>query len=141
MDSIPENVINKTLYKKAKNEADKIYARPGLYKSAFIVKKYKELGGKYSTEQKPETTGIRRWLKKEKWIAVLPYLESGKEVVCGSQDNKNIACRPLIRATEDTPITLPELLKIHSKTKLISLAKEKEKNPNKRINWKEGTIS
>jgi len=38
---VPENVLNPRLYKKAKKIADDTYKKPGLFKSAFIVKKYK----------------------------------------------------------------------------------------------------
>lgn len=139
---IPENVVNKALYKKVKEESDKIYKRPGLYRSAWIVKEYVARGGKYTTP-KPESDneGIRRWLKKERWVSVLKFLQEGKEIECGSLQGEKIACRPMVRASKDTPITLPELLKIHSKQKLISLAKQKEQSQDKRIDWKNGTIS
>lgn len=137
---IPDNIINKALYKSVKEEAKKKYARPGLYRSAWIQKTYKEKGGSYKEDKPPSSQGIQRWLKKEQWIAVLPYLLKGEVIQCGADDGKNIACRPLIRATADTPPTLPELLKIHTRAKLIKLAMEKEKNKTKRINWKAGTI-
>jgi hypothetical protein len=135
---IPDNVLNPVLYRKAKADADIKYARAGLYKSAWIVKRYTELGGNYTG--KPSGQGIKRWLDKEDWISVIPYLRDKQIVKCGSADGKLIACRPMVRANDKTPITLPELLKIHSKAKLLDLAKEKE-NSNKRINWKAGTIS
>jgi hypothetical protein len=31
--------------------ADKIYSKPSAYKSGYIVKKYKELGGTYSGDK------------------------------------------------------------------------------------------
>jgi hypothetical protein len=136
---IPDNVLNPVLYRKAKTEADVKYARAGLYRSAWMVKRYTELGGKYSG--KPSSQGIKRWLDKEEWISVIPYLRDRKIVKCGSADGELIACRPMVRANDKTPITLPELLKIHTKDKLLKLAGEKDKNPAKRINWKAGTIS
>ena len=136
---IPDNVINKQLYELIKKQADKKYKRDGLYKSAWIVKAYTEAGGMYSG--KPSPGGIRRWLDKEDWVSVIPYLRDKQIVKCGSADGKLIACRPMVRANDKTPITLPELLKIHSRDKLLKLALEKEKNPAKRINWKAGTIS
>ena len=42
--SIPDNILNPALYKKAKELADKTYKRHGLFKSAFIQKKYQEFG-------------------------------------------------------------------------------------------------
>jgi hypothetical protein len=140
MSDIPDNVVNKRLYQNVKDEAGIKYKRPGLYKSAWIVKTYVDRGGKY-TGPKPEgNKGINRWLKKEEWIQVLPYLLSNEKVTCGSSEGDNIACRPMVRASKNTPITLPELLKLHSKDKLIKLARQKENNPDKRINWKSGTI-
>lgn len=134
-----DNILNKDLYEKAKKEADKIYKRHGLYKSAFIQKKYKELGGKYKNEKTSNKKGINRWLKEEQWVEVLPYL-NGEKVVCGSSEGGK-ACRPLKRYNDKTPITLPELIKLHGKEKLKKLVKEKIANMDKRINWKKGTIS
>jgi len=42
---IPKNVENPTLYKEARKIADNTYERPSAYKSMYIVRKYKELGG------------------------------------------------------------------------------------------------
>ena len=47
-----DNILNPKLYEKAKKEADKVYSRHSAYKSMFISKKYKELGGKYKTTKK-----------------------------------------------------------------------------------------
>ena len=53
--------IDTKLYKRVKDMADKKFKSPtGVYKSSWIVKKYKDLGGKYSS-------GLKRWYK-EKWI-------------------------------------------------------------------------
>jgi len=40
------NIDNPTLYEKVKFIADNLYDKPSAYKSGFIVKTYKELGGK-----------------------------------------------------------------------------------------------
>ena len=66
--------------------------------------------------------------------------KNGTIIKCGIKPNGK-ACRPLIRINKDTPITIPELLKIHSKDKLIKLVKQKEVDMDKRINWKSGTIT
>jgi hypothetical protein len=66
-----DNIINKALYQKVKKEADEKYAKPGLYKSAWIQKRYKELGGKYREEKPSSGVGVQRWLKREKWTQVL----------------------------------------------------------------------
>ena len=45
---IKNEVINPELYQKAKQIADEKYSKPSAYKSGFIVKTYKDLGGTYS---------------------------------------------------------------------------------------------
>ena len=53
MSKIPDNVLNPKLYKKAKEEADKKFEdKTSAYKSMWISKKYKDLGGKYSGKKK-----------------------------------------------------------------------------------------
>jgi hypothetical protein len=130
-----ENIVNKKLYQKAVSEADAKYKRDGLYKSAYIQKRYKELGGLYRNPKPDAGTGITRWLKKEQWVQVLPYLNDNKVIQCGSTENKNIACRPLVRANSKTPITIGEAIQKHGITKIKELAMKKERNPNIRIDW------
>ena len=60
-------VDNQKLYDKVKQEADKIYEKPSAYKSGYIVKKYKELGGTYTSDKKPKD--LERWFD-EKWSDV-----------------------------------------------------------------------
>jgi len=133
-----DNIANPRLYLRAKQDADLKYAKDGLYKSAYIQKRYKELGGKYKTP-KPSQPPISRWLS-EKWIQVLPYLD-GKIIQCGSSnDSKNIACRPIIKF-KGTPITIDEVIAKHGKAKVKELAMKKEKNKSWRVDWVNGTIS
>ena len=44
---IPENVVNPALYKEAFKMAQESYDRPSAYRSMYIVRKYKDLGGQY----------------------------------------------------------------------------------------------
>lgn len=44
---VPKNVVNRALYIEAKKSADEVYKRHSAYKSMYIGKKYKELGGTY----------------------------------------------------------------------------------------------
>ena len=137
--NIPENVLNPDLYIKAKETADKKYKKHGAYKSMFIVSEYKRLGGKYSGKKpSKKEKGVSRWITEE-WIQVIPYLESGKKISCGSGADKK-GCRPSKRISDKTPITIQELLKIHSKELLLKLAREKKRDMKKRINWKAGKI-
>ena len=137
---VPDNVLNPELYRQAKKEADEKYKRSGLYKSAWLVRRYTALGGKYSGT-KPKNTGINRWLKSEDWIQVIPFITKDEKIQCGSTEGKQIACRPSKRATKDTPITIQECIEKHGKKKVLQLARHKERNPDSRINWVSGTIS
>jgi hypothetical protein len=126
------------MYKKALKKANEVYG-PGssIYRSSYIVKMYKEEGGKIKNKKSPKL-GLSRWFKEE-WVQVVPYLEKGVKIECGGRkDSLNLgkACRPLYLITKDTPITIDELLDIHSKKDIIKVAKQKEKNPEKRLYWK-----
>lgn len=135
---IPKNIINKSLYSKAKSKANKKYGtKTGAYKSMYIVKEYKKMGGKYSGAKKKQS-GTSRW-NKEKWVQVIPYVKSGKIVSCGSSNKKNKACRPT-RKLKGTPITLQESIKKLGKKKVLQLARVKNKNMSKKVYWKTGKI-
>lgn len=129
-----EKILNPKIYEKARKEADKVYEKNSAYKSMFISKKYKELGGKYKTEKR-KSGSTDNWTKEE-WIQVIPYLKNGEKIACGKDNKKNKVCRPFKRINKDTPITLPELLKLHSKKDLINLSNKKIKDMNGRVYWK-----
>jgi len=83
---------NQALYDKVKREADDKYAKPSAYKSGWIVKTYKDRGGKYSG--KKEVKGLTRW-----------YKEDWKDV-----GNKEYPVyRPTRRVNKDTPLTADEI--------------------------------
>ena len=126
-----ENVLNPKLYEKAKKKADEVYKKHSAYKSMYIQKTYMDMGGKYKVKGK----GLATW-RKEEWIQVKPYLESGKKLVCGGAERKNKVCRPLKRINDKTPITIEELLKLHSKKDLINLANKKIRDMKGRVFWK-----
>ena len=83
---------NPNLYNQVKAEADKIYKKPSAYKSGYIVKKYKELGGEYLDDKKPKN--LKRWFS-EKWQDV------------GHQSYP--VYRPTIRISKLTPLTADEI--------------------------------
>jgi hypothetical protein len=85
-------IDNPELYSKAKKIADEKYSKPSAYKSGFIVKKYKELGGTYTDDKKPKN--LERWFK-EKWkdIGGLEYP----------------VYRPTKRINKKTPLTPDEI--------------------------------
>lgn len=97
---------NPELYKKVKAYADTIYAKPSAYKSGFIVKKYKELGGEYIDDKKPKD--LKRWFK-EDW----------KDV--GGLDYP--VYRPTKKVSKKTPL-IPDEIKPSNLKKQILLKQE-----------------
>tara|TARA_A100001015_G_C15032750_1_gene734259 strand:- start:1907 stop:2467 length:561 start_codon:yes stop_codon:yes gene_type:complete len=158
---MPGHPLKKKLYESVKSEAKQIFKKwPSLYASAWLSKEYKRRGGTYSsspmqikksyTKKSPTkrsrsrspstaTIGVNRWFREE-WIQVLPYVKYGKKVACGSKKDAPKACRPLKRITDQTPITIPELVKIHGKEKLLNMAQKKINDMNGRLYWKSGTF-
>jgi hypothetical protein len=85
-------ILNPDIYKKAKLIADEKYSKPSAYKSGYIVKMYKELGGKYADDGKPKN--LKRWFKEEwKDVADLDYP----------------VYRPTKRVDKNTPLTPDEI--------------------------------
>jgi len=84
---------NIKLYEKVKKYADSIYAKPSAYKSGFIVRKYKELGGTYIDDKKPKN--LKRWFM-ESWGSV-------------ANDNQYPVYRPMKRINSHTPLTIYEI--------------------------------
>lgn len=125
---------NSDAYKKALNEANKIYgSKSNIFRSSFIVQKYKQYGGIYKEQRKKKNEELTRWFNEE-WISIIPYLEKNKIVKCGSPEG-NEGCRPLYRVSSKTPITIDELLKIHNKNDILKMAYFKKINPDIRVDW------
>ena len=114
--------VNTALYAKVKAEADKKFLAPtSIYKSAWIVREYKNRGGVYYDDKK--TKGLTQWFKEE-WVDLNRPKKNGKGYeACG----RNVAtkqgiyplCRPVHRVAVSTPRTLGEL-----KQKEIATAKK-----------------
>nr|WPF46431.1 MAG: putative cysteine protease [Lake Baikal virophage 1] len=86
--SIP---INKKLYEKAKAEVYPKYKKPSAYRSGALIKRYKELGGKFKERGERK---LARWFE-EDWRDI---------------GNKNYPVyRPSNRITKDTPLTPSEI--------------------------------
>lgn len=94
-------IENQDLYDLVKKEADKIYRKPSAYKSGWIVKKYKELGGTYIDDNKPKN--LSRWFQEE-WGNI-----GGKEYP---------VYRPFKRITKETPLTVNEIDKKFAKKQI-----------------------
>jgi len=99
-----------SLYNKVKKEADKIYKKPSAYKSGYIVKKYKELGGTYSG--KKTSSGLTAWYN-EKWTDV------------GGKDYP--VYRPTKRINSSTPLLVSEIDPKNLKTQIALKQKIKGK--------------
>ena len=90
--------LDKELYDKLKKEIWEQYKVPSAYRSAQLVKRYKEAGGKYSGD-KDKDEGISRWFR-EAWMS-----DKGTT----NYPHKNSVYRPTVRITKDTPATFAEL--------------------------------
>jgi hypothetical protein len=93
---------NQVLYNRVKEYADTVYKKPSAYKSGFIVKKYKELGGTYIEDKKPKD--LKRWFK-EDW----------KDV--GGLDYP--VYRPTKKINEKTPLTPAEIKPSNLKNQIL----------------------
>ena len=85
--------VNKILYEKVKKIANQIYDKSSAYKSGFIVKTYKSMGGKYSGSKK-STYPLKIWFN-ENWQDI---------------GNKEYPVyRPTIKVNKQTPLTVKEI--------------------------------
>ena len=101
--------LDKELYERVKIEVYKQY-KPSTYRSAALVKRYKELGGTYSGKKTNE--GLTRWFR-ETWIDVNPLKKS----------NSYPVYRPTVKISNKTPLTLSQI----SEQNLIEQSKLKQK--------------
>jgi hypothetical protein len=85
-------VLDQELYDRVKAYADTVYSKPSAYKSGFIVKTYKQLGGKYGEDSKPKK--LKQW-----------YAERWEDV--GGKDYP--VYRPTVRVNKSTPLTVAEI--------------------------------
>jgi hypothetical protein len=113
--------IDKKLYSRVKALADRRFSsKTGIYKSSWIVKEYKRLGGKYKGK-KPDakSPGLKRWYK-EKWVDLNRPIKNSKGKIigyksCGRKSVKSKEryplCRPSKRVTSGTPRTYKQISK------------------------------
>lgn len=91
-------ILDPELYEVAKEVANKKYKKQSAYKSGFIVKLYKALGGRYSGKKK-EKEGLSRWFA-EDWRNI--------RGTTGYKFKSDIY-RPTKRVSKTTPKTFSEL--------------------------------
>ena len=130
------NPTNKKLYGKIKAEADLKYKKPSLYKSGWITREYQKRGGKY-TGKKPN--GVSTWMA-EGWVQVEPYVKEGLKIKCGVGKHPK-ACRPTKRINKNTPLTIQEVMNLHSSADILKAVRQKHRDMDKRINWKTLKVS
>jgi Family of unknown function (DUF5872) len=103
--------LDPKLYQRAKKIADETYETHGAFKSGFIVKTYKKLGGRYADPPSTKEKKLRRWFSEE-WKDV-----GGRAYP---------VFRPTKRVTDDTPLTKAEIdasdfrRKVRTKQKILN---------------------
>ena len=105
-------VLDKDIYQKAKTIVYDQYKKASAYRSGALVRKYKELGGRYSNEINKNEASLTRWFK-EKWRDVNPMKNKTSYPVY----------RPTVRVNKKTPLTVEEI----DKKDLIIKSKQKQK--------------
>jgi hypothetical protein len=111
--SIPKD---KKLYNNIKTMANSVFDNnKGIYRSMWIVKKYKQMGGEF--ENKEKNSDVDRWIS-EKWIDLNQPIKKDNKIVgfekCGTKNTKNNLyplCRPSKRINNKTPKLYQELNK------------------------------
>ena len=102
------------LYEQAKKIADKVYDKPSAYKSGYLVKVYKEMGGKFKGDKKKSS--LSRWFA-EQWNDVNPYKTKDSYPVY----------RPTKKVSKETPLTVQEIDPTDLRRKSIQKQKLKSK--------------
>jgi len=92
-------VLDQRLYDAVKRHADTVFDKPSAYKSGYIVRKYKELGGRYSDSDEDSSKKTLKPL--EKWFA-----EDWKNV---AKKGQYPVLRPSKRVDSSTPLTISEI--------------------------------
>ena len=89
--------LQSRLYRDVKARADAVYAKPSAYKSAWIVKTYKSLGGEYEGRPPSRRSGLRRWFREE-WVDLnRPRGRGGSYARCGRRSRASGGAYPLCR--------------------------------------------
>ena len=102
--NVPTDII---LYRQVKKEADKIYMKPSAYKSGYIVKKYKSLGGNYTG--KKSTEGLTSWFR-EDWKDVATHKMPDGTIMLGATHGASYPVyRPTKRVNKNTPLLVSEI--------------------------------
>ena len=86
-------VVDHELYDKARQHADKVYSKPSAYKSGFIQRYYKSLGGRFREDNEPAK--LKEWFA-SKWENV-------------AKKGQYPVLRPTVRVNKNTPLLVSEI--------------------------------
>jgi hypothetical protein len=129
-----DKAADKKLYRDVVEEAKETFDTwPSAYASMWVQKEYQRRGGEYLSKS---DGSLQKW-RREHWLQLVPFLKEGKIVACGENNKESKACRPTVRVDESTPITLSELLELHSVDAIIKAAEKKNRDMEGRLYWKQ----
>jgi len=137
--SVPDNVLDKQLYLKIRNQVkQRVKAWPSAYASGQVVKEYKAAGGRYSGEKpSKKEASLSRWFEEE-WVDLCRPKKGGGYQPCGRKDTSMSRkefiktypyCRPMNKVTKSTPKTVSQL----SKDEIEKRCQQKRKNPKTKV--------
>lgn len=127
-------------YKRAKREADAKFDVHSAYKSMWLSRRYRALGGTVARGTKRRASGTSVW-RREKWLNLTPWgvglvRRRVDSPACGTkhpkQGQRPSVCRPSVRINADTPALASAFTRAQVKEAI------KRKAAGKRIMW--GTL-
>lgn len=101
-------IDNPKLYEKAKKIANEKYSKPSAYRSGFLVKTYKSMGGTYTDDNK--TKDLRNWFLSQ-------WKDIGDEDYPVYRPTKKIGNSKVLLVNEIDPKNLKEQIKLKQKIK------------------------
>jgi hypothetical protein len=111
---------NRKLYDEIKQKVYNENPKHSLFRSAQIVKEYKDKGGEYDDKTKPDMN-IYKWFK-QNWISLQDYYYNDDILPCGSSDTMSKygdypLCRPLKIAESLTKEQIKKMIDEKNKLK------------------------
>lgn len=136
MNQVPDKFLDKKKYLEAKKIITERIPKHSIYRSMAIIKYYKDVLDGRIDEKKEKKSGINRWLDEE-WIVVDPYIRENKKIKCGTSGYETrSACRPSKSISNETPITISQVIKKHGMENVIKAVDKKNKDPqNLILDW------
>lgn len=133
--NMPPVPLRTKLYEAVKRQADATFESPSAYKSGWIVKTYKRLGGKYADDgARAGDSGLGKWFR-EAWVDLNRLRTDGSFERCGRQravqGGRYPLCRPSIRVDRTTPKTVKEL----SPRAIQTARKRKSRSPGRHVRF------